>query len=195
MWSQCSRDLPHFRLWICNFNDQVIELLVVESYDYRVVRVVDVVEDAPAVLVKRTSSENTRDLSTGHTNAVPPSACGFGVYRCACNVNDGDLDLALERPESVHSLHVENDYSIGDRYLDQVYNSFGTRGKKIRCSWIEWKELSLGSLELLCDVAPAASFDFYDEVLDVVRANSRNSGYLSERARPNCCQLVARFEG
>ena len=112
----------------------MIELLVVEGYDYRVVRVVDVVEDAPTVLVESTSGENARDLSTGHTNAVPPSACGFGVYCCACNVNDRDLDLALERPESIHALHVEDDYPIGDRYLDQAYTSFGTRGKKIRCS-------------------------------------------------------------
>jgi len=136
-WIYCSSNLPHFSFWIHNFDNELIELLVVQCYDYRVVRIVHIIEDASAMLVKRAGGDDARNLSARHTKAMPPSTCGFGVYRRTGNVYERNPDLTPERPELIHSLDIEDSHSIGDRNFDQTRASFERRGKKIRRSRIE----------------------------------------------------------
>jgi hypothetical protein len=116
-----SNNLPHFSFRVGNFDNKLIELLVIQRYDYGVVRIMHIVEDTPAVLIERAGSNDAWDLSAWHTKAVPPSTCGFGIHDRTGDVDERDLDLASECPELIHSVDVEDGHSIGDRYFDQAH--------------------------------------------------------------------------
>ena len=194
-WIYCSSNLPHFSFWIHNLDDELIELLMVQCNDYRVVRIVYIIEDTSAMLIKRTGGDDTRNLSARHTKAMPPSTCGFRVYRRTGNVYERDSDLTPERPELIHSLDIEDSHPIGDRYLDQTHASFERRGKKIRRSRIERNKLyDSQPSQLLGNAASVVSLDFYNEVLNVAGADTGDAGDLGQRARSNRSELVTRFE-
>lgn len=97
----------------------MIELVVVQCDHYGVVCVVDIVEDASSALVKSSSGNDSGDLGARHTDAVPPTTDCFPVYHGAGDVQEGDFDAALQRPEPVHSLDFKDCVPVGNRDLDQ----------------------------------------------------------------------------
>ena len=133
-------DLRYFSLRVHDFDDKVVVRFVVQPDDYRVVRVMHVVKDTPAMLVESTGCNNAGYLSTRHPQTVPPTAGGLLIDHSAGDVGEWDLDLALERPDFIQPLNVEDRVPVDNGYLDQQFIPLYGEGVKIRLSGIEGNE-------------------------------------------------------
>lgn len=102
-----------------NLDNKVIVRLMVERDNYRVVRIVHVIENTTTVLIKSAGRYQPWYLRAGHPNAVPPTARGLRVDLRAGDMSEGYFNATSERPELVHAFNFEDGVRAANRYADQ----------------------------------------------------------------------------
>lgn len=189
------RDPGYFGRWICNLDYEVIVLLVVQLDDYRVVSIVDIVENAATVFVVRACCYEAGDLCAWHPNSVPPTARGFSVDRYARDVGKWNFNAALERPDPVHPFNFEDRATVTDRYVDQAGHLSCRERRKYDVTDSNGTAPGRMDRVLISDGLPAMALDFYDQVLNIVWAYPGDPGYLSKRTRPDLAEFGTSFKG
>src|SRR5579862_72397 len=85
-------DLQHSHLRILDLDDQLVVALVMEFDHNRLLRVMNVPEDALAVLIKGACGDNAGDLGAGHADAVQPTAGDLRICADAGDVLEGNFE-------------------------------------------------------------------------------------------------------
>jgi hypothetical protein len=92
-------DLVHSLLCIVYFHDQLIKTIVVQFDDDCLFRIVDVPEDAPALLIEGSRCQHPRQIRPGKLESAPPAGSGL---RIVTNMGQRNVQLTLEGPQFVH---------------------------------------------------------------------------------------------
>jgi hypothetical protein len=82
-------------------------------------RVVHILEDSLAVLIKGSRCDDSRHIGSGHSDAVIQAACYFWVGADTSNVYDLYFETALECPNFVRAPNVQAQFAI--RY-EQIHH-------------------------------------------------------------------------
>jgi len=100
-------------LGVGDFDEEFVVALVVEVDDDGVFGVMDVPEDALAVLIEGARGDDAGKVRAGHFDAVIPTAGGFGVEAYAGDVGERDFERAFEGPELVGAADVQGEGVLG----------------------------------------------------------------------------------
>jgi len=101
-----------------DFDEELVVALVMEVDDDGVFGVMDVPEDALAVLIEGARGDDAREVGAGHFDAVIPGVGGCGVQADTGDMGEGDFERALEGPEFIGAADVESEGVLGYGEID-----------------------------------------------------------------------------
>src|SRR6185437_12852951 len=93
---------------------------MVESHDDCPRRIADIPEDQLAVIVERSSREETWHIRPNHLEAVPPTADLFGIVADVDDVGEGNLQTAAKSPHPVEPFDLKDSSIAFNRHIDHV---------------------------------------------------------------------------
>ena len=82
--------------------------------------IVDIPEDALAMLVELACCEQSRNVGADELDAMPPAGRGFGIVAHAANMAEWNVQLAFEGPQLVQSLHFKVQVIVIDGDFDHI---------------------------------------------------------------------------
>src|SRR5450755_4070532 len=97
------------RLGILDLENETTVALVAELDPDRLLRIVDIPEHHLAVGVKPPRRDYPGDVRASDPHPMKPLTCLLGGGRCARHVVDWDLETALQRPQPIGALHVNDE--------------------------------------------------------------------------------------
>ncbi len=76
------------------------------------IRVVDVPEDSFAVLIKGAGGDHSRNVGSGHSKSMKPSASNLRVRSDTRDMFQWNLEAAGESPELVRAVNVQGEFAF-----------------------------------------------------------------------------------
>src|SRR5215469_5356714 len=98
--------------------DQLIEALVVQINNDGVFGMVDIPENAFAVLIESACRDDSREIGSGQAHAMVPSTGNFGIGTDSGDVRKGNFETAREGPEFVRASDVQRQCAFGGGEVD-----------------------------------------------------------------------------
>jgi len=110
--SDQSLDLLDSGSWIGDFHDQLVVALIRQINNDCLFRVLNVPENALAILIVGSGYNHARQVCARRANAFPQAVGNFAIGSNTGNICEWDLQAAFEGPEFIPTFDFQNQ-SIG----------------------------------------------------------------------------------
>src|SRR5829696_3336742 len=123
--------------WVVHLDHQLSVALVPKPDHNSPLWIMHVPEHALAILIERARRDYPRNVDARSPDALVPLSCDFRIGLRAHHVSQRDLQAALERPQLVHALDVDDQCAPGEFDVGHGTSPFPSRGLS-ESRWLEY---------------------------------------------------------